>query len=325
VRYRNYKSYSVKTKQSIPNIISESIVDYFIECNNLFPYNINTSIFGKYCNIYLPTTNLIDLKSYLFQDNFELFNTFSEINFFQQKSPIYSDTLHYGNYYGYSTKNVVNSYPIGKHISQKIVDGLSKSHSHICQLTYDTKECNVISITVMTNDRSVSKKDVLNIVRLDDPNLEKPSVSILNTYTTHSEFYTNNNTLHSYHELPTTNNQFIGSDPLSPNRILPLYLRYMSKNIVNSSLMDECLISVNFNQSSITPLSFNINSFGTEKYDMKNIYSCVMDVFQLSIKQMKDKLDFFTPIYKDYYINGFHNPDKFQWEQLDKTKELIIF
>jgi len=58
---------------------------------------------------------------------------------------------------------------------------------------------------------------------------------------------------------------------------------------------------------------------------MKNIYSCVMDVFPLSIKQMKDKLDFFTPIYKDYYINGFHNPDKFQWEQLDKTKELIIF
>ena len=325
MRYRNYKSYSVKTKQSIPNIISESIVDYFIESNILFPYNINTSIFGKCCNVYLPTTNLIGLKSYLFQDNFELFNTFSEINFFQQKSPIYSDTLHYGNYYGYSTKNVVNSVPIGKHLSQRVVDELNINHSHICQITYDIEGCDVVSLTLMTNDKTVNKNDIINIIGYDVPNIKRSSITILNTYTSNSEFYTNNNTLHSYYELPTTNNQLIGSDPLSPNRILPLYLRYMSKNIVNSSLMDECLISVNYNQNSITPLSFNINSFGTEKYDMKNIYNCVMDVFPLSIKQIKDKMDFFKPKYKDYYINGFKSPDKFSWEELDKTQELIIF
>ena len=325
MRYRNYKSFSVKTKQSIPNIISESIVDYFVTSNILYPYNINTTIFGKYCNIYLPTTNLIDLKTYLFQDNFELFNAFSEINFFQQKSPIYSDALHYGNYYGYSIKNVVNSSPIGKHLSQKVVDNLNPNYSHICQMTYDTKDSEISSITLMTNDKSVTKKDIINIIGYDSPNTEKKSITILDTHTNDSEFYSNNNTLRSYYELPTSNSQFIGSDPLSPNRILPLYLRHMAKNIVNSSLMDECLISVNYNQNSITPLSFNINSFGTEKYDMKNIYNCVMDVFPLSIKQIKSKMNFLEPMYKDFYVNEYNTPDKFSWESLDKSQELIIF
>lgn len=323
MRYRNYKSYSNKTTQSIPNIISESVVDYFIESNITHPFHINTTKFGKLLNIHLPTTNLIGLKEHLFKENFDIMRSIPEINFFQQKQPFYSDILNYGNYYGYSINNECHMSPIGKSISDLVVKGLSEFNSHICQLTYDILDNVIISLTLITTDKSIIKKDVLNLI--NGHYNDNTKISIVQSNEIKDEFFTNNDTLYQFFELPSNNNHFIGSDPSSPNRILPLYLRYISKNIVSSGLMSECLISVNYTQNSTVPISLNINSFGTEKYKMKNIYNCVMDVFPLSLKQIKEEMNFLTPFYRHSVENNYVNIDNVPWEKVDKTKDLIIF
>jgi hypothetical protein len=323
MRYRNYKSYSNKSTQMTPNIISESIVDYFINLNITHPFHINTTKFGKLLNIHVPTTNLIDLKDYLFQENFDLMRSSPEINFFQQKQPFYSDILNYGNYYGYSIKNEYNDSPIGKHISDLIVKSLSEYHSHICQLTYDVTDNVIVSLTLITTDKNVTIRDI-NLLINEHIN-DSTKINIIPNYEMKDEFTTNNDNIIRYFELPSTNNHFFGSDPSSPNRVLPLYLRYIAKNIVNSNLMDECLISVNYSQNSTVPLSLNINGFGTEKYSMKNIYSCVMDVFPLSLKQIKEEMNFNQPFYRHSAENNYINLDNVPWEKLDKSQELIIF
>lgn len=323
MRYRNYKSFSVKSRQMIPNIISESVVDYFVDSNIVHPYTINTSIFGKSCNIYLPTTNLNELRNYLFTKNFELFNSFSEINFFTQKTPFYSDTLHYGNYYGYATKNEYDSQPIGKFLSSKIVDELDTRNSHVSQITFDTLTNTVVSTTLMTTNKNITKSTVLSLVDGFSDNNTKITLIPINEVP--EEFNTNNNKLHEYYELPSNNSSFIGSDPNSPNRILPLYLRYIAKNIVNSELMDECLISANYNQSSSTPISLSIDGFGTEKFSMESIYNCIMDVFPLSLKQIKDKMNFNQSFYRQSCEKNYVNLENVPWEKTDKSKDLIIF
>ena len=323
MRYRNYKSFSSKSRQSVPNIISESVVDYFVDSNIIHPYNINTSIFGKSCNIHLPNTNLIDLKNYLFQEKFEVMNSFSEINFFTQNTPYYSDTLHYGNYYGYAIKNEYNSLPVGKYLSQLLINELDSRNSHISQLTYDTEDNVIVSLTLMTTNKNITKNTVKSV--LDKYITNETKITLIPTMEILEEFHSNNNNINTYFELPSSNSSFIGSDPNSPNRILPLYLRYIAKNIVSSNLMDECLISVNYTQSLSSPVSLHINGFGTEKFPMKNIYSCVMDVFPLSLKQMKDKIDFYQPFYRQSYENNYVNIDHLPWEQVDKSKDLIIF
>ena len=322
MRFRNYKSFSLKSIQSVPNIISECVVDYFIDSKSLHPYNINTSIFGKSCNIYLPTTNLIGLRDYLFTEKYDLFDSFSEINFFTQNTPFYSDTMNYGNYYGYAIRNEYNSIPVGKYLSTLIVESLTDNHSHMCQLTFDTKKNIIVSLTLVTTDKLITEELVSSIV--PEYISEITTISIIPSINVKDEFHTNTN-LHNYYELPQSNNNFIGSDPNSPNRILPLYLRYISKNLVNSGLMDECLISVNYTQNLSAPVSLFIDSFGTENYSMKDIYNCVLDVFPLSLKQIKEKMDFYKPIYRQTYENNYLNLTESPWEQLDKTSELIIF
>lgn len=323
MRYRNYKSYSVKSRQLQPNIVSESVVDYFVESNITHPYHINTTIFGKLCHIHLPTTNLIDLENYLFTKNFELFNSFSEINFFTQNRPFYSDIFQYGNYYGYAIKNEMNSTPIGKWLSHHVVDSLDTLSSHICQLTFDTKDNVITSLTLMTSNHNITKDTVISIV--SDHINNSTNIDIIFTSDVEGEFYTNNDNLHSCYELPSSNTMMVGSDPNSPSRILPLYLRYIAKNIVNSNLMDECLISINYTQSSSSPITLSIDGFGTEKYNMKNIYNCVMDVFPLSLKHIKEKINFYQPFYRQSCEINYVNDDTLPWEKTDKTNELIIF
>ena len=318
MRYRNYKTYPTKSREVLPNLISESVVDYFIDSNITHPYIINTSLYGKSCNIYLPTTNLIDLKNYLFSKNFDLFNSFSEINFFQEFSPFYSDVLNYGNYYGYAIKNEYNNNPIGKEISLK----LSEKYSSISQLTYDIDSNNVVDLSLITTDKELNKELVLEEIK--EMGIDS-KFNLIHVPNLKEEFLTNNNTIFNHYELPTTNTKFIGSDPMSPNRVIPLYLRHMAKNIVNSSLMDECLISVNYSSNSSVPVSFNINSFGTENYKMKNIYSCVMDVFPLTLKKMKEDINFFTPIYRHSSEVNYFSDETLPWEDTSKSSELIIF
>jgi hypothetical protein len=181
----------------------------------------------------------------------------------------------------------------------------------------------IVSLTLITTDKNVSIRDI-NLLIKEHIN-DSTKITIIPNYEMKDEFTTNNDNIIRYFELPSTNNHFFGSDPSSPNRVLPLYLRYISKNIVNSNLMDECLISVNYSQNSTVPLSLNINGFGTEKYSMKNIYSCVMDVFPLSLKQIKEEMNFNQPFYRHSAENNYINLDNVPWEKLDKSQELIIF
>jgi len=323
MRYRNYKSYSSNAKQSIPNLISESVVDYFVDSKITHPYIINTIIYDKSCTIYTPKTNTSDLKSYLNTKNFDLVSRFDNITYVEHESPFYSDFLNYGNYYGYAIQNDYNSIPLGKSVSDKIISQLNPTHSNIIQLSFDTHLSVVTRLSLFTSDKSLNK---INILPLSEFITEETKITITTvSKNVPGEFYTNNSNLYLYHELPSHTPTFVGTDPMSPSRILPMYLRYVAKSMVNSSLMNECLITANYSQDSVVPVTLNIDSFGTEKYPMKYIYSCLMDVFPLSLKEIREELDFYQTIYRHSAESNYFNDSDLPWENTDKSKDLIIF
>jgi|SaaInl74LU_5_DNA_1037368.scaffolds.fasta_scaffold00233_3 S-adenosylmethionine synthetase len=323
MRYRNYKSYSTYNKVLLPNIISETIVDYFTHLNITHPYNINTLIYDKHCKVYIPKTNILELKNYLYSQNNDLISNFKNLEFIETSEPFFSDYLSYGNYYGYAISNNYGSIPKGKSISNTILNKLDEKHSSILQVTYDTKNDNLTRLTLFTTDKTVDSNFVFT---LSEYITEDTNIKVVYTnHNTNGEFYTNNSNLHITHEIPSHNPLFVGADPLSPSKVIPLYLRHIAKSMVNSSLLDECLITANYTNNSLIPVTLNIDSFGTEKYPMKYIYTCLMDVFPLSLKDIKKEIDFFKPIYRQSsecdYVNNINLP----WESTNKSKDLIIF
>jgi len=120
---------------------------------------------------------------------------------------------------------------------------------------------------------------------------------------------------------------FSGKDPSKVDRSAAYAARYVAKNLVASGAADRLEIEVAYAIGVAHPVSVMIETFGTEKVDIKKIEKAVKEIFDLRPAAIIKNLNLLRPIYRKtaaYGHFGRHDRD-FTWEKLDKVDEIRSF
>lgn len=120
---------------------------------------------------------------------------------------------------------------------------------------------------------------------------------------------------------------FSGKDPSKVDRSASYAARYVAKNLVASRAADKLEIEVAYAIGVSHPVSVMVETFGTEKVDVKKIEKAVKEIFDLRPAAIIKNLNLLRPIYKKtaaYGHFGRHDRD-FTWEKLDKVDEIKSF
>ena len=114
---------------------------------------------------------------------------------------------------------------------------------------------------------------------------------------------------------------FSGKDPSKVDRSASYMARYIAKNIVASKICDRCQIQLSYAIGIAKPVSILVDTFGTEKVDVKKIEKAIWDNFNLTPKGIINTLDLLKPIYKQTAAYGHfgRNDLDLPWERLDKV------
>jgi S-adenosylmethionine synthetase len=117
---------------------------------------------------------------------------------------------------------------------------------------------------------------------------------------------------------------FSGKDPSKVDRSAAYAGRYVAKNIVAAGLADKCEIQISYAIGVAEPTSISLETFGTEKVDLKLIERLVREHFDLRPKGLIAMLDLFRPIYQKTASYGHFGRElpEFTWEQTDKAAAL---
>jgi S-adenosylmethionine synthetase len=117
---------------------------------------------------------------------------------------------------------------------------------------------------------------------------------------------------------------FSGKDPTKVDRSGAYAARYVAKNIVAAGLADRCEVQIAYAIGIARPVSIMVDTFGTEKVDVKLIEKLIGEYFDLRPAAIIRDLDLRRPIYKKtaaYGHFGRNDPD-FTWERTDKAELL---
>lgn len=114
---------------------------------------------------------------------------------------------------------------------------------------------------------------------------------------------------------------FSGKDPTKVDRSAAYAARYVAKNIVAAGLADKCEIQLSYAIGVSTPVSINVETFGTAKVDEQLIAKLVAENFDLRPAGIIKMLDLRRPIYKQTSAYGhFGRTDiDLTWERTDKA------
>ncbi len=118
---------------------------------------------------------------------------------------------------------------------------------------------------------------------------------------------------------------FSGKDPSKVDRSAAYAARHVAKNIVAAGLAEKALVQVAYAIGIAEPVSFMVNTFGTEKFSTAKINSAINKVFNMKPKAIITRLDLLRPIYGEtaaYGHFGRTSAQGFTWERLDKVEEL---
>ena len=107
-------------------------------------------------------------------------------------------------------------------------------------------------------------------------------------------------------------------DPSKVDRSGAYYARYVAKNIVSKNYADICEIQVSYVIGKSKPLSIYIDTKGTNKVSMEELYRYVNDNFDFSVQNIINELDLLRPIYYNLACYGH-----FGREDLDLTWEKV--
>lgn len=94
------------------------------------------------------------------------------------------------------------------------------------------------------------------------------------------------------------------------------YARYVAKNVVAHGYADKCEISVSYGIGLEKPLSVSIDTFGTEKTPLENIYKYVSENFDFSPDNIIKEFDLLKPIYQKTACFGHFGREEFPWEKI---------
>ncbi len=113
---------------------------------------------------------------------------------------------------------------------------------------------------------------------------------------------------------------FSSKDPTKVDRSAAYYARYVAKNVVYYNLSDICEINVSYTIGNTKPIAISIETFGTNKVSLKEIYKFVEDNFNFSVSNIIEELQLKKTIYYQTASNGhFGRTDlDLPWEQIKR-------
>ena len=119
---------------------------------------------------------------------------------------------------------------------------------------------------------------------------------------------------------------FSGKDPSKVDRSAAYAARQVAKHVVAAGLADRALVQVAYAIGVSKPVSFLVDTFGTNKVDENAITKAVNDIFDMRPKAIVERLDLLRPIYSKtaaygHFGRNFDN-GAFTWERLDQLEEL---
>ena len=115
---------------------------------------------------------------------------------------------------------------------------------------------------------------------------------------------------------------FSGKDPTKVDRSASYYARYVCKNIVAAGLADRVQLQVAYAIGKASPVSINIDTFGTGRVDDARILAAVNKVFDFRPYSIIRALDLRSPIYASTTNYGHFGKPGLPWERTDKVDAL---
>lgn len=118
---------------------------------------------------------------------------------------------------------------------------------------------------------------------------------------------------------------FSGKDPSKVDRSAAYATRHVAKHIVAAGLADRALVQVAYAIGVAEPMSFLVDTFGTEKVDIKKLTQAVNEVFDMKPRSIIERLDLLRPIYSPtaaYGHFGRTHDTSFTWENLTLVEQL---
>ncbi|MEN8172664.1 MAG: methionine adenosyltransferase [Chloroflexota bacterium] len=117
---------------------------------------------------------------------------------------------------------------------------------------------------------------------------------------------------------------FSGKDATKVDRSAAYASRWVAKNVVASGLADRCEIQVAYGIGIASPLSVNVETFGTGKIDDQKIAEIIEQNFDLRPGAIIRDLDLRKPIYQQIAAYGHFGRDDLDltWERTNKADAL---
>jgi S-adenosylmethionine synthetase len=117
---------------------------------------------------------------------------------------------------------------------------------------------------------------------------------------------------------------FSGKDPSKVDRSAAYATRWVAKNIVAAGLAKKAELQVAYAIGVSTPVSLNLECFGTEQADPAAILRAVREVFDLRPAAIVAALDLRKPGYRETAAYGAfgREGDRFTWERTDRADAL---
>ena len=119
---------------------------------------------------------------------------------------------------------------------------------------------------------------------------------------------------------------FSGKDPSKVDRSAAYMARYIAKNLVASGVANQLEVQLSYAIGVNEPISININTFGTGKFDELKILEIVRKVFDCRPGMIIKNFSLTQPTFKYQDIvnyGHFGRPDvSLPWEKLDKVEEI---
>ena len=92
-----------------------------------------------------------------------------------------------------------------------------------------------------------------------------------------------------------------------------------AKNVVAYNYADICEIQVSYVIGKSEPISVYIDTKGTNKVDMEEVYKYVNDNFDFSVQNIIDELELLKPNYYDLACYGHFGRKNLTWEKIKNT------
>jgi S-adenosylmethionine synthetase len=115
---------------------------------------------------------------------------------------------------------------------------------------------------------------------------------------------------------------FSGKDPSKVDRSAAYAARHVAKHIVAAGLAEKALVQVAYAIGVAQPVSFLVETYGTEKVDITKLTTVINKMFDMKPRAIIERLGLLKPIYSETAAYGHFGRDVFPWEKLDRLEEL---